>query len=167
MHSNVTRRLMAVTLIFAISVLLTGMPLLAAETSTFQGRVFEEDGLTPLSGVVVRLVNPESQVTFDSSSTGADGNFLIETAPAGDYVLLAKSTETVFLAADSLSLESGANRHVSISLQPTTALAPAQSKKKKGLPMWGKIGIGGAIALAALFLIDDVSEDVEEDASPF
>lgn len=167
MHSNLTRRLLAVSLIFATSLMLTGMPLLAAENAAFQGRVFQEDGITPLSGVIVRLVDPDSMATFDSTPTETDGDFLIETAPAGDYTLLAKSTDTVFLAADSLHLDVGVNRPVSIALKPTTSLAPAADSTRKGLPMWGKIGIGGVIAVAGLFLINEVTDDVEEDASPF
>ena len=44
---------------------------------------------------------------------------------------------------------------------------PAPAQAKAGPALWTKALIAGAIGVGALFLINEVTEDVEEPASPF
>lgn len=166
MRSNNCRKILAAALVLTMTGLFANMPLLAAEPASFTGRVFQEDGLTPLPGVVVRLVDADNLASFDSEPTDAEGRFAIDSAPAGRYSLLAKDRDRVFLAAESLAVAAADNRPVSLALRPEANLAPAQAQKK-GYPLWAKVTIAGGITIAGLFLINEVTEDAEEPSSPF
>jgi hypothetical protein len=75
------------------------------------------------------------------------------------------------LAGEEIRLEQGANRPLSLTLTstpPAGTLAPAQaSGSKSGMSAAVKWGITGGIVLAALFVIDDLTEDTEKTASDF
>jgi hypothetical protein len=166
MQSSTYRRILAAAVIVAVNSLFTGIPALTADPSVFEGRVFDEDGLTPVTGVVVRLLDADTMSTFDSAPTDAEGRFSIDSAPAGRYSLQAKDRDRVFLASDDLRVEAGKNPPVSLTLRPDANMAPAQTTKK-GQPLWVKATIAGGITIAGLFLIHEVTEDVEEPSSPF
>jgi hypothetical protein len=167
MDSPSLRRFVAAALAVTVTVLVTPVPVLSADPAVFRGKVLGADGVTPLSGVIVRLADNRSAAVYDSGPTGEDGIFRIETAPAGDYALLAKNDDVAYVAADSLTVTEGDNQPVSLTLTPGPPLAPAQTTQKE-LPLWGKILIGGVIAVAAIFIVNEiVSDDSELPASPF
>jgi hypothetical protein len=165
MHSCRSRQIVTALITVVTVMTMSGLPSLAADPAVFQGRVFQADGVTPLEGVVVRLAGQAGSDVYDSVPTAADGAFRIDIAPAGDYAILARTGQDAFLASESHLLESGRNEPVALTLIPTANIAPAQAKAGPG--MWTKVLIAGAIGVGGLFLINEVTEDVEEPASPF
>jgi len=166
MPSSSFRRMVAAVLILTMTPIVAVTPATSASNAVLAGRVFQADGVTPRTDVVVTLVERESQETFRSKPTSGEGTFEIDSAPAGDYSLLAETPDGTFLAADSIVLVEGDNRPVSLALTPSQG-ATSGGAKKGGLPTWGKWVIAGAIIVGGLVLINEVTKDEEEPASTF
>ena len=166
MRASLFRRAIAAACVVSIGFVLTAAPVLAAAPTQLDGRVFGQDGITPRDGVVVALYDATSEQTYRSAPSDTDGRFSIDSAPAGDYSLLAQAEQVAYLAESSLTLQEGANPPLSLSI---TQVAPAQSGDDGAneLPTWAKGLVGGVVAVAALFVIKEILEDVEEDSSPF
>ena len=173
------RRPLAVALVLSITGWVSASPLAAPPSATFAGKVFQKDGTTPRSGVVIRLVTPQGDRDWPSTPTDGAGVFRIREVPVGTYRVLAESAEGAYLAREPVSLGAGENRPLSLTLgaplpapeEPGTTgggtAPPAPSPPPAGgLPTWSKWVIAGGIALAALFVINEVTEDEEEAASP-
>jgi len=144
----------------------------SAGNARFEGRVFGADGVSPRPGVVVALFDEGSGGVFRSDPTDEAGAFRIDAAPAGSYAVVTEAPEGSFLAGDNVELASGTNRPLSLTLTatpPTRSLAPGQTQsgQKSGPSAAVKWGITGGIALAALFLINELTDDSEETASDF
>jgi hypothetical protein len=140
---------------------------LLAATASLGGRVVGLDGISPLAGAIVRLVGEDGTSVGHSRPTGADGAFAIEPAPTGTYRLLVETAEGAFLAPEPVQVAAGANPAVALSLQARPSFQFEPGFGSGALPTWGKYLIVGAIAVGGLFVIHQVSEDEEEDASPF
>jgi hypothetical protein len=161
------RRLVASLSIFAITAACLA-PLHAAGLASFGGRVVGMDGITPFVGAVVHLVGEDGVAVGRSRPTANDGSFAIDPAPTGRYRLLVETERGSFLAPEPVSLEAGVNPAVSLTLKaagPSFQFEPGLGSGN--IPTWGKYAIIGGIAVAGLFVIHEVSEDEEEDASPF
>ncbi len=128
----------------------------------FQGKVVTEDGVTPVEGVVVRLALKETGTIYDSSPSTTDGGFKVETAPEGEYEVLAQHGDVGYLTAGGVNLKEGENKNVSIVIQ----IAPAQSSASK-LPLWGKIAIGGTIVVLAAAVFDKTGDEGNDSVTPF
>lgn len=165
MSQNRTRRNLAVALAMTIVLVSVELPTLAADDGAVRGRVFAEDGVTPRDGVIVRLEDPQGTVTFDSEPTTDDGSFRIAGAPAGRYALLARDDDRVFVASDDFEVSATENSPVSLSLQAGVGLAPGQTTTKKSRS-WSDYVIAGAIAVAGLYLIYEVTKSDEDPVSP-
>ena len=160
------RRMVAAVLILTLTPMLAVTPVASASNAALAGRVFQADGVTPRTDVVVTLVQQESQESFSSMPTTDEGTFNIDSAPAGDYSLIAETPDGAFLAAESIALVEGENRPVSLALTPAQG-ASSGSAQKGGLPTWGKWVIAGVIIVGGLVLINEVTKDEEEPASTF
>jgi hypothetical protein len=164
-----SRRALALGLACTIVAVIAGPPA-PADGAILSGKVFQADGATPRSGVVVQLVDPRTERSFPSATTREDGAFRIEGAPAGTYRVLAETPAGAFLAGDSVTVSPGANRPVSLTLQeaPPAPPTPADptTASTGGLPTWGKWLIAGGIAVGALFVINEVTDEEDEPASP-
>jgi hypothetical protein len=161
-----SRRIAAPGLALITATFLLAPPAPAADAAVLTGKVFQADGHTPRTGVVIHLVDPATERDFGSQPTRADGAFRITEAPAGTYRVLAETERGAFLAERAVTVEAGANRPVSLTLSQTTADPGATAAAPGGLPTWGKWAIAGGIVLAALFVIDSVTEDEDQPASP-
>jgi len=161
MTPSLCRRALALALAATTALILLPAPVLAAGEAQLAGRVFDADGATPRAGVVVTLVDPDTDAAVSSEPTSDEGTFRIEQAPAGTYRVLAEAPEGAFLAADPVDLEPGANRPISLTLKLAPAMEGTTGSKMK---TWKKWLIAGGIAVGALFLINEVSD--ETDASP-
>jgi Carboxypeptidase regulatory-like domain len=166
-----SRRISALGLALATASFLSAPPASAGEPAVLTGKVFQADGRTPLTGVVVHLVDPTSEREYGSSPTRADGAFRVDQAPAGAYRVLAETPGGAFLAEHAVTVEPGANRPVALTLSSAApmhqqAADPAATTQSGGLPTWGKWAIAGGIALAALFVIGEVTDDEDQPASP-
>lgn len=149
----------------------------AADVANLSGRVVAADGSTPASGVVVHLARPGDAQPVTSEPTGADGAFRVSAAP-GEYAVYAQEDDRLFVGPNDLALATGDNPALALTLRldgpatgSTVSFAPGQNdqdRKKKGLPPWAAGIIAGSIGVAALVLIDEVTEDeTETEASPF
>lgn len=166
------RKLVSTILAICLAAPLLAVPAFAdsaadGTSARLSGRVVSHDGVTPLEGAVVVLVDPATRVPVASGAADADGTFTIEGAPAGAYALVAETGDVAFLAADELALVEGDNVPLSLTLNdrvPATTLAPAQSAAGT-MANWAKWLIAGGIAVGALVLIDESGS--EDTASEF
>jgi hypothetical protein len=161
MTPSFCRRALALALAATTALLFLPAPALAGGEAQLAGRVFDADGATPRSGVVVTLVDADTDATVSSDPTGDEGTFRIEQAPAGTYRVLAETPDGAFLAPDPVDLQPGANRPISLTLKVAPAMEGTTGSQMK---TWKKWLIAGGIAVGALFLINEVSD--EADASP-
>ncbi len=161
----------ALAIVVAISLLM--LPgAFAAPAALLQGRVLGPDGLTPMTGVVVNLVDAKTDATFPSVPSNERGVFKT-TAPAGSYGIVAATPHGAYVAAGPLTLREGSNPPLSLTLRRASAAegepAPppaAPGAKKDDLAPWAKWTIVGGIVVAGLLVIDAVTED-ETPASGF
>ncbi len=168
MTSPLTRRLLASYLAIATFVFASVVPVVHAESALLSGRVMETDGFTPRSGVVVALVDDENRMIYRSEPTNEEGAFQIDSAPAGDYKLLAETDEGAFLASDDFQLAGGENKPVSLKLTPAAqtsnvTIAPGQTGADID---WWQWAIAGAIVVAGLLVVSDASTTNEPQGSP-
>ena len=170
MTPSYSKRVAALALTFATASLMIGTPAWSGDNALLTGRVLQPDGATPRSGVVVALLGDEALETFRSAPTGDEGAFKIDAAPAGAYTLVAETSQGAFVGAAQVDLTAGENPPLALTLQPQASiatLAPAQSGTRNKLPTWATYSITGLIVITAVVLIDEVTEDVEDPASPF
>lgn len=164
------RRQVAVVVAMVTATVLMAPPSWPAASAVLGGRVLQADGLTPQTGAIVHLVDDDHRI-WPSKATEADGGFLIDDAPAGRYTLVVETAEAAFVAAEPLSLAAGANPPLALSLNAARQPTGLGSDEGAGLPKWLAWTIGGVIFVAALFVIDELSEDSDDDqeqfASPF
>jgi len=162
MTSPLTRRLLAFHLAIATFVFASIVPVVHAENALLSGRVMETDGFTPRSGVVVALVDDENRLVYRSDPTTDEGAFQIDSAPAGDYKLLAETDEGAFLASDDFKLAGGENKPVALKLTPgaqgpNSTIAPGAAGAGPGASWW-QWGIAGTIIVLGLLVVSDASE---------
>jgi len=169
MNSSIPRSALAIAVAF--SLLTLSLPgTLAGPSAMLRGRVVGPDGTTPLSGVVVNLVDNKSRTAFPSEPSNERGVFEAS-APVGSYSLVASTSHGAYLASSPLTLREGQNPPVSLMLKQASAApekggapaeagaAPSSTAKKDDLAPWAKWTIVGGIVVAGLLVIDAVSED--------
>lgn len=168
------QRVLATALILVFTSVWVATPAVSAGEARFGGRVFQADGVTPRTGVVVALVDTQTQQVYRTEPTNDEGSFVISSAPAGKYNLVAETDEGAFLASDAIELNEGANRSLALSLAPSTTYNAETSgtttpggSPGSSMPKWAKGVIGGVIGVAALFVINEATKDEEEPASTF
>lgn len=189
MSSRPFQRSVAVALAVATAVFTGNLHLLAGSATLLSGRVLAGPE-QPRAGVVVTLYDTRTEDTFRSAPTDSRGAFHIDTAPPGTYALLVEAGEGAFLASDSIRLDSGAPRAVSLSLNPgadpvppqgeqpkapepkapeppkdQSEPAPAKTPKQKKAAPWAKWVIVGGIVVGGVLVIDSLTK--EDTASPF
>lgn len=157
-------------LILATGSLLSAPPTWSADGAMFSGRVFQSDGVSARTGVVVALYDERSGDVFRSEPTSDDGVFAFDSVPAGTYALLTESSEGAFLAGEPVELHEGSNRAVSLSLSatpPDGTFAPGKTSGKKGPSKLASWLIAGSIIVVALLVLDEWTSDDETTPSPF
>jgi len=160
------RRCVAGALVLTMALLVANLPALAGSNAVFRGRVLEADGVNPRPGVVVTLVDESAQKTYDSAPADARGYVRIDTAPAGTYAVVAGASEGAFLAADALTLNSGANKPLALALKANAQTrAGTQGSGGNKMAAWLKWTIVGGIVVGALIVADAMTKD-ETSASP-
>lgn len=170
MRTSPFRSVLAPILALCTVMTLLATPATSGDQAFLGGRVFDSDGVTPREGVTVALVDPDTREVYRSKPSGKEGAFRIEEAPAGSYRMLAETSEGAFLASDAVALTAGQNRPLSLALNASAAEAPdttAGAAGSEGMPLWAEIVIAGSIAVGALLVIDELSTEVEPQASTF
>ncbi len=167
MVANGFRRGVAGAVVFGLISLAANLPAIADANALFRGRVLAADGVSPMAGVIVTLVDRESSRTFDSAPADDHGYFRVDSAPAGTYRVVARAPEGAYLAADAVALQPGANKPVALALKANAQAAPAPTKSASGqdIEPWLKWVIVGGIAIGALVIADAITSD-ESPASP-
>lgn len=141
----------------------------APATGELSGRVVGEDGVTPRPGVVVHLYDSGSGSDFASSPTRRDGVFTIAAAPAGTYELLVEAEGGAFLAGSPLELAPGQNSPVALQLRAGAETLDQTPAGSSGVPPGRALSplvkwiIVGTIVVAAAFVINEVTEDEDEE----
>ena len=169
-----SRRVLAATVCGTMLAAIAPPPAAAREAAQFQGRVLSMDGVTPLGGVIVTLVQEQSRSTFPSGPTDSRGAFQIS-APSGTYTLVAATERGAFLASGPVTLREGKNPPLALTLkeeapepaEPPQPQPPEQATKEKGaLEGWPKWVVVGGIVVGGLYLLDELTKD-EKPASGF
>lgn len=141
----------------------------AAETGIFHGRAnLPSASVDTVSENFVALVADSDGAVYRSEALQPDGSFIVE-APVGSYSVLAGTPAAAYLADQSVQVSEGVNPAVAIRIngKQDPGEGGAGGAGGGGMGGWGTWLIVGAIAVAAYFVLDDVTEDLEEDASPF
>ena len=139
----------------------------AGAVASLSGKVFEPDGRTPRTGVVVSLVNDEGNREVRSTPTTEEGSFVIDDAIAGEYHLVVETPEGAFVTGASVALQAGSNRPVALTLRTDDDFEQPQfAQASGGLPTWAKWVIAGGIIVGALLVINEINSD-EDPASGF
>lgn len=167
------RRVTALTVVLALALMIVPVPAFAGDPGVVVGRVLANDGVTPLRGVVVSLVDNHSQSVYESQPSTERGTFEAK-APAGDYRVVAATPKGAFLASNSVRVAAGANPPVSLTLkqaaaaEPTGSTPPATpppSSASNPLPTWAKWVIVGGIVVTGALVVDAVTSDDNETPS--
>ena len=159
-------RALATVLIFTLGL----VPVAAASPAELGGRVLDVAGGSPASAVTVHLVDAQGATPTITASamTSDDGSFAILDAPAGDYRLLVETPAGSYLAPGQVTLDEGRNRPLALTIGNAARDHGFGSETAQGLSTWGTWAIAGAIGVAALFVINEVTDDGGEDpASAF
>lgn len=179
MRPHLSRRILAATLVLGMASLPANLPALAGSEARLEGRVLGADGITPLSGVIVTLLDSRSREVFSSQPTSDRGSFHVSASSPGGYTLLAETSAGAFLAPGSVTLREGSNAPIALTLKlaqeepqegPKEGEGEApppetqEQEKKKGLAGWPKWVIVGGIVVGGLLVIDAVTS--EEKSSP-
>jgi hypothetical protein len=80
--------------------------------------------------------------------------------------VLAETDAGAFLAAMNLDLQAGENKPMALTLYTRDETAAGVGAQGQGLPGWAKWLIVGAVGLAALYVVDELTDDEEPCASP-
>ena len=152
--------------VIAVALSILTAPIVTAGETHYFGRVTDADGAGQ-AGVVLALVTPDGETAYRSAPSADNGDFNIESAPAGDYRLVAETDGGAFLASESVSVAKGSNAPVALQLTPNYQSSNT-TVGGTSWQRWGRWLVAGAIVVGAVFVIDELSDDVDEDAaSPF
>ena len=167
MRPNRTRNQIAVMVMLVLAGSTFAPAIQAGAVASLSGKVFQPDGRTPRSGVVVSLVNHEGTREVRSTPTTEEGTFLIEDATEGEYHLVVETAEGAFVTGATVKLAAGTNRPVALTLRTDDDFQQPQfAASGGGLPTWAKWVIAGGIIVGALLVINEINSD-EDPASGF
>jgi carboxypeptidase family protein len=120
--AGVGSRLAAAAMVFSMS----GVPLCFSQTvrtsGTLTGRIFLADGVTPRSGVVVKVANLTTSQVFDSAQTDKSGHYALSTLPSGQYQVAVQAGEGLYVNPDRIPVLQGRKTLFSMALNPAKAL---------------------------------------------
>jgi hypothetical protein len=91
----------------------------AAASPSLSGRVFLDDGKTPVHDAVVKAFHRGTEEIFASQASGPDGSYVIEGLKPGDYDLGVSTAEGIYLVADAVPFAAGQRRAASFALTPS------------------------------------------------
>ena len=167
MRPNRLRNQIAVMVVLILTGSAFAPAIQAGAVASLSGKVFQPDGRTPRSGVVVSLVNEEGTREVRSTPTTEEGSFVIDDAVAGEYHVVVETPEGAFVTGSSVDLAPGSNRPVALTLRTDDDYEQPQfAASGEGLPTWAKWLIAGGIVVGALLVINEINSD-EDPASGF
>jgi hypothetical protein len=163
MTAGTLRRLLALALALGLVAPLAAAP----PTGELSGRVLGEDGLTPRANVVVRLQDAGAARDYPSAPTRRDGAFTVSGAPAGRYDVIVEADGGAFVADGAIDLAAGRNSPVALTLRRGSMNAQTTGEGTglgtRPLSPTVKWIILGSIVVASAFVINEVTEDEDEE----
>ena len=119
--SGIGRRLAAAS----VAVMMSGIPVSFSQTvraaGTLTGRIFLADGVTPRSGVVVKVANLSTSQIFSSSQTDRSGHYALSSLPSGQYQVAVQAGEGLYVNPDRIPVLQGRKTLFSMALNPAAA----------------------------------------------
>ena len=119
--AGIGRRLAAAT----VAVSMSGVPVCFGQTvrsaGTLTGRIFLADGVTPRSGVVVKVANLSTSQVFASTQTDRSGHYALSTLPSGQYEVAVEAGEGLYVSQERVPVIQGRKTLYSFALNPTQA----------------------------------------------
>ena len=160
-------KLMALALVVTTASLCLAPPARAEVAAEFAGRVLAADGVTPLAGADVILLDLETRTEHRTQPTHTNGGFSLE-VPPGTYTVVIQTADGAYLASRGLPLVAGANQPLLLAIsQETTGSVPAGLAAEGGWPGWAKWVIVGGIVVIGAVVMNEVTQDGDAPASPF
>ncbi len=108
----------------ALVISLSGIPVCLGQTArppagTLTGRIFLSDGVTPRSGVVVKVANLSTSQTFASGQTDRSGHYAFEALPSGKYQVAVAASEGLYVNSSQIPVIQGRKTLFSLALKPS------------------------------------------------
>lgn len=121
----------------ALALLMLGaaspLPLQAAPPETdISGRLLDEDGVSPVQDVVVRLKNRTSGQVYESKATDARGEYKIPNVPDGEYSIFVVSGAEEFELPNRLNILGGQPSSITVILTAAASQASQSGKPDEG-----------------------------------
>ena len=109
----------------AVALSISGIPVCFSQTvrtaGTLTGRIFLADGVTPRSGVVVKVANLSTSQIFDSAQTDKSGRYALGSLPSGQYQVAVQAGEGLYVNPDRIPVIQGRKTLFSMALNPARA----------------------------------------------
>ena len=110
----------------ALAISLSGIPICLGQTGarpagTLTGRIFLSDGVTPRSGVVVKVANLSTSQTFASAQTDRSGHYAFDALPSGKYQVAVAASEGMYVNSAQVPVIQGRKTLFSLALKPGQA----------------------------------------------
>jgi len=109
----------------AVALSISGIPVCFSQTvrtaGTLTGRIFRADGVTPRSGVVVKVANLSTSQIFDSAQTDKSGRYALGSLPSGQYQVAVQAGEGLYVNPDRIPVIQGRKTLFSMALNPAQA----------------------------------------------
>jgi hypothetical protein len=161
----------ATVICFSVAVAAPAAGIAAGEGYKITGKILSFDGITPVSGVIVLLIDSSSGAVHRSRPTSPSGQYQIPEVMDGEYFISIESGEETIELPNEIVIRGGQPRAITVILPQTASEAiggvePEERRRRSLAWLAWPIG-GGGLLLAAIILSnanDDDDEDV--DASP-
>jgi hypothetical protein len=103
--------------VLIVGVQMLGSPAPAATPSAaVSGQILSAEANAPVSGVVVRMVDPGTGDLYTSGPTDDKGEFEIDSLPAATYALSVQQEQGVYVAGSHVVLAPGEHRSVQVAV---------------------------------------------------
>lgn len=158
------KRSLVAPLIVALILFYTPVSLLSQEAAEGQlaGYVFEQDGTSPVGGVVVKLMNIESGELIESPESDTEGFFSIGGIAKGVYSFAVSSPSGDFGSNDMIGIEAGKTAKIAISMNPYTEARAAainqsrqQREEEEGDPFGRVLSFDEETMMAQVLMLKD------------
>ena len=106
---------LAAVLIVGVQMLVSPVPA-ATPSAALSGQILSAEANAPVSGVVVRMVDPGTGDLYTSAPTDDKGGFEIDSLPAATYALSVQQEQGVYVAGSHVVLAPGQHRSVQVAV---------------------------------------------------
>jgi len=106
---------LAAFLIVGVQMLVSPVPA-ATPSAALSGQILSAEANAPVSGVVVRMVDPGTGDLYTSAPTDDKGEFEIDSLPAATYALSVQQEQGVYVAGTHVVLAPGEQRSVQVAV---------------------------------------------------